>query len=386
MTDAAASGAPVPSGLLVVSQDAARGRDQVRLAQVLRYLADRGTSVELFLWEGGPLLDDLAASCRAVHVVEEMHGWRPARILQAAGRHRAADRLKGLRLRAHLRRRSRRLPVVYLHGAVAGRMLGYLDGARPVVAHLHDLAEGPDPLAGLLEAPDAELLLARIDAAVVPSPSLEPVVAQQAGLAPERVRVRREYGDTSVGRDQLGVPPDAAVVVAAGTEDWWRAPDPIVPIVWQVARRAETDVRLVWCCRHDEPEALWPLRHDLAAAGLEHRAQILPTAAAVDVLVLADVVLAVGRRGDLVPLADDLRFAGRPVVASDESGLAERLPGQAVEVPYLDLAAAVDAVLDVLGSGSGGRAPAPEAARWTGAGQLLADVGTLAALGRRPPP
>lgn len=375
-------------GVLVVSRDAARRPHQVRLLQVVRLLRARGVEVALVLWDGGPLLGDLRATGADVQVVDELHEWAPGRFLQRLGRHRSADRLRAVRLRWRLWRTRRRHPVVYVHGERAARLLAYLVGERVVVLHLPEAVAGPAGEVELLPAlspPDAALVLARVDGVVVPDAALVAPAVAATGLDPDRVRSRADYGDVEVGRDRLDLPPGARVLVGLGTADWWRAPDPLVPLLWRLVRRApELDLHLVWLCPADDPDVLWPLRHDLATAGLDDRVHLVSAGAPLDHLVLADVVLGVGRAADVEPYGADLVLAGRPVVVSDEGSVAAELDGLATVTPYLDVEAAAEAVLALLDRGRPPDGPGGRTGGWSGAGELLDAVAALAALGRRP--
>lgn len=377
---------PVPVGLLVISQDAGRGRDQLLLLQLVRHLRASGTAVRLFLWEGGPLLGELRATGAEVQVVHELHEWRPGRLLQRLGRHREADRARGVRLRWRLARKRRTHPLVYVHGARAGRLLGYLGGDRVVVSHLHELSAPSDGalLDGLLAEHDATLVLERSDAFVVPEASVVEPVARAAGVGRGQVHVQRDYGDAALGRAPLALPVDPVLLVAVGTSDWWRAPDQVVPLFWQLRRRLpDQPLHLVWLCEDDDRDALWPLRHDLANAGLEQVVSVVRTAAPIDQLVFADVVVAVGRARDLEPVLADLQLAGRPVVVSDDGEAGERLGPQAVVVPYLDLDAAAGAIERLLREPP--TTPSPAIATWAGADELVEALVELAHRGRRPP-
>lgn len=378
---------PDDLGLLLVSQDAGRGRHQLLLVQLLRHLAAEGVPTALVLWEGGPLLGELRAACPDVEVVDELHAWWPARLLQRLGRHLAADRLKGLRLRRRLRRR--RHEIVYVHGGRPARLVGYLDRTRPVVVHLHELEEVTDAeavpaaLAEVLGA-DAALVLGRADAAVVPEDHLVAPVAEATALPVERVQVQHEYGDVRMGRSALDLPEAATLLVAMGTSDWWRAPEQVVPLFWRLVERLPGhDLRLVWTCAEADAgaDALWPLRHDLAAAGLEGRVQVVPTDAPLDLLVLADVVLCVGRAADVQDHVPELLVAGRPVVVSDDGDLGRALGARAEVVPYLDLDAAAGATERLLAAAE---RPGRGAGR-SGAAELERTVRSLGGRGRRPP-
>jgi hypothetical protein len=364
--------------MLVVSQDAERGRHQLLLLQLLRHLAAEGVPASLVLWEGGPLLGEMRDACPDVVVVDELHEWKPGRLLQRLGRHREADGLKGLRLRHRLRRRPH--PFVYVHGGRPARLVGYLDARRPVVLHLPELEPGAD-VAAVRSAVgvDADLVLGRADGIVVAHADVAAVVATAASLASSQVAVVPTYGDRRAGRQALGVPAGATVLAAVGTGDWWRAPDQVVPLLWLLRKRLpDLGLRLRWLCAEDDPDGLWPLRHDLATAGLADVADVVVTTNPLDELLAADAVVAVGRGADLVPLLDDLVLAERPVVVSDEVA-ARHLGAQALLVPYLDLEAAVDALATALRAGPGPAQPGRTDSDGGGAAHLVEAVRRLAA-------
>lgn len=349
MSDTAAGGR-----VLLVAHDADRGAEQLFLLRLARWLATQpGVEVEVLLWQGGPLLADLRSTC-PVRVVDDLNRWWVARVLQLVGLRAVGARLKGLRLRAWMWRARRRSSRIFVHGASAGRVLAYAVGASlPVVAHLVD--EGR-PWTDLVAAEDWAALLRVSKGFVVPDEASRVVLVDDHGVDPARIRVEELFvpavgtgGRPAGGRQALGIPEGAVVVGATGTDDWWRAPEPVVPIVWQLCRRRpDLDVHVLWTCYDDDEDALWPLRHDVANAGLADRFHVVAAPSSLAHLELSDVVLLTSRPDAFRAVSLELGLAAKPVVCF-ENGVTERVLGDAaVAVPYLDLEAAADAVLGLL--------------------------------------
>jgi glycosyltransferase involved in cell wall biosynthesis len=338
-----------PRPLLLVGADAGRGADALFVLRLVRWLRAQGRPVEVLLWRGGPLLAQLRAQC-SVELVDDLNRWWLARILQVVGLRSVAARLKGLRLRWSLWRRTRGRTTVVL-GAEAGRIVGYLVGSPPFATVLWGGVEELDAIS----VEDRAVLLARsatvIAADQVGADELEAAGAPRGStvvVAPFLpVPASRAGGDAV--RRRLGLPDDAVVVAGAGTDDWWKAPDPFVVVAWEVQRRRpDLDLHFLWVCADDDPDGLWPLRHDVRAAGLEGRVHVATTVPLADPLSVADVVLVATRDASFRLVEHDVALAARPVVCADDGVVGDKLGDAALRVPYLDVDAMATAVLRVL--------------------------------------
>lgn len=334
-----------PNHLLVVAHDADRGAEQLFLLRMVAALRDQpGWEVEVLLWQGGPLLAQLR-TLAPVRVVDDLNRWWLARLLGLVGLRPLGARLKGLRLRAWMWRSARRFRVVLAHGARAGRPFAYAVRPLPVVVHLPG-----DGRAWEAEGEDWDTLVGAARGVVITEDAgrrrleelgVDRPVEQLPSVVPASV-------PASVGshrREQLGIPTDALLVGATGTEDWWRAPEPVVPVLWSlVQRRPDLDVHVLWACYEDDEEGLWPLRHDVRNAGLEDRVHIVAAASSLELLELCDLVLLATRPDTFRVVGVEVALAAKPVICFADGVADVALGDAAVSVPYLDVEAMGDAL------------------------------------------
>lgn len=356
--------------LVVVAEDAARTEDRFFLLYLLRWAArNRELDIDLFLWHGGPLLERFA-EVSDVHDLDDLNRWRLARLLERLRLRRLGQAVKGLRLRSWLRV-TRRADAVYVVGGEAARIVGYLPRhTAPLALHLLDAPAFPN---GLSES-DRQAVLGRAGMVLVGSEAVADELAAQ-GDVDEAVVARHDHAivvdadvltsDRPPTRASLGIPADAVVVAATGTADWWAAPDPFVLMAWEVRRRVpDLDPWFLWLAPAADDRELWPLRHDLANAGVGDRVVIVTHEAAVDLLDMADVFVLATREDTHRSLTLEAAVRAVPVVRTD-NGLVEELPGDVgVVVAALDLPALADAVADLVRD--------PERRRSTGEAQVSA--------------
>ncbi len=268
---------------------------------------------------------------------------------------RAADGARGTLLR---RRLARDDSPIWLAGASGARLLHYVPANRPVVVHHGEYADRPDhlpdltpeDLALLLERPDGwiaggeragdDLRSWGASAPVAVVPDLLLLDETQPDCAEVRTRLAAEHG----------IDPGSPLVVSSGSIDWWDTPDAFVQVAWEVHRRpGHEDVRFLWLGEHSDRRMLWPLRHDIAHAGLGEVVHVACTSTATSpVLTCADVVV-LSRRGTLTPT--DLR--GLEAIAASLvrwplNGEAPGRRGATTVVPALDDRAMAEAVIDRL--------------------------------------
>jgi glycosyltransferase involved in cell wall biosynthesis len=345
-----------PSGRLVaVTRDGALDGDQLFLLYFLRWLTG-ATQVEpdVLTWHEGILTGDLR-EISPVRAVEELDRWRPARVFEVLRIRRVAQALKGLRLRWWLLRRSR-ADVLYVNGLAAGRILGYLSRwSPPVVVHVHDLGELDDP--GLSDA-DRAVLAARTDRFVAASDDVARRLVDRLGVPEGRV-ARHDHFVAGVDllppsterptRAQLGIGDDELVVGGIGTADWWAAADQFVLLAWALRRaHPELAVRYLWIAGDEQERVLWPLRHDLANAGVDDVTTVGVGWRPLDYLAVMDVLVLATRVESQELIALEAAASDIVVVATDNLARTGAVADLALVVPYLDTDALVEAVATAL--------------------------------------
>lgn len=338
--------------LLVVTRDGTLSGDQLFLLHFLRWLvAETSVRAEVLTWEEGPLTDDLREIV-PVRVVAELDRWRPARFFEVLRIQRATQVLKSVRLRWWLHRR-RQVDLVYVNGARAARILGFLPASHPpVVVHVHDPAE-----LDTLDPADRALVRERTRRFVAAS---DEVVEALVDWGVDRAGIVRHdhflagadhlpASTRRPTRDDLGLDDDHLVIGGIGTADWWAAADHFVVLAWAL-RRARPDVglRFLWIAGDDDERVLWPLRHDLANAGVADVTVVGLGRRPLDYVAVMDVLVLATRVGTHDLIALEAAAAGVPVVATDNLAGHGTLAELAETVTYLDTDALVSAILSVV--------------------------------------
>jgi len=341
-----------PQRIVVVTRDGALSGDQLFLLYFLRWLT---TSTEVdsdvLTWHEGPLIADLR-EITTVQAIEELDHWRPARLFEILRIRRVAQALKGMRLRWWLHRR-RRADVLYVNGLEAARIVGYLGSSHPpVVVHVHDLSELESPR---LSDADQDLVAARTDRFIAASDAVAERLHHHLGVPTDRIRRHDHFvsgadqlppSTERPSRAQLGIGADDLVVGGIGTADWWAAADQFVLLAWALRRRMpDLALRFVWIAGADDPKVLWPLRHDLANAGVDDVTIVATGRRPLDYLAVMDVLVLATRVESQELMALEAAATDVAVVATDNLARTGAVTDLAVVVPYLDGDALVEAVV-----------------------------------------
>jgi glycosyltransferase involved in cell wall biosynthesis len=156
-------------------------------------------------------------------------------------------------------------------------------------------------------------------------------------------------------RRELGLPPEARIVLGCGTIDLRKGPDVFVNVARAVlldpAFAGESPLTcFVWVGQcHDENLQRWVL-HDAEINGLQDRIRFIGPRSTVALYYLAADLLALTSREDPCPLVNmEAMESGLPVVAFvDAGGAPEVLDDAGICVPYLDVGAMAVAVCRLL--------------------------------------
>jgi glycosyltransferase involved in cell wall biosynthesis len=259
----------------------------------------------------------------------------------------AANTLRSLRQRP-VRRWARRADVVYINSIVAADLARCAPPGARVVLHVHELELGT--LHGLIPGTDWNDLDRRIDLYVAAADCVRDHLVRNLGVADERIVVHKEFIDVDAvraTRPRLGRSA-GPIVGACGTLEWRKGPDLFVQVAARVHKR-RPDARFVWL--GGSPEATPDIERDARVLGLAESLRVLPpTDDPLPVLGSFDV-LALTSREDPFPLvALEASALEVPVVTfADNGGLQELLtPETGRLVPYLDLDAMADAIVELL--------------------------------------
>jgi glycosyltransferase involved in cell wall biosynthesis len=339
--------------IVVVTRDGHLGDERVFLLYFVRWLRDhvRG-GLEVLAWHDGPVLDRLRYA-GPVRVLDDLNAWRPARVFEVLRFRRAAQALKGARLRWWLLQR-RSADLVYVNSLDAARILGYLPRwPGRVVVHVHSRADVEDSV--LTEA-DRAVIRAHTDLFVAASDEVATLLRVDWDVPASQVVVHEYFVAGEDGpltspdpptRDELGLAPDDLVVGATGSPDWWAEPEQFVLVAWSLLdRRPDLPWRFLWLADDLDEHTLWPLRHDLRNAGVDDRTTIWSGPTPFDLLAVMDLLVLSTRREAQELLVYEAASAGAVVVATDNlTGIDDGETARVV--PYLDVDALVDAVIEL---------------------------------------
>lgn len=155
-------------------------------------------------------------------------------------------------------------------------------------------------------------------------------------------------------REQLKIPQEAWVVGASGTTDWRKGPDLFIQLARTIQQRyLEQPVHFIWVGGKKEGPDFETLWHDIKHAGLEAHIHFVGTHPnPLDYFALFDVFTLVSRE-DPFPLVNlELALLGKPIVCFDGAGGAKEFVQDdcGFVVPYLDIGAMADKVIELLNS------------------------------------
>jgi glycosyltransferase involved in cell wall biosynthesis len=343
--EAPATALPEPA-VLFVSHDACRAGAQLALLRLLRWLERRGGfRLLVLLKRGGELQPEFE---------------RVAELLPAPTDLAAVDGPELTGLRARLRAENVRL--IYSNTITNGDLLAVLGCPEiPVLSHVHELDYW---IRNRVPAAELEAVRARTDRFIGVSRAVEDCLTRVVGVEPARIERIYEYLDELPDADQavrdgertrreLGIPADAFVVGGCGTTDWRKGVDLFIVLAKLVARALpEAELRFLWVGGARTGEQAAPLLHDIERAGLARQLLLLGQTAEPLAQLAAIDVFALTSREDPFPIVNlEAAALGKPVVCFDRAGgAAEFVRDDAGRVvPYLDLAAMAERVVELAG-------------------------------------
>lgn len=245
--------------------------------------------------------------------------------------------------------------VLYLSSAQSGAVLRYLPlGRRTVVTHLHTVDRQADPP---LSPDKVDRLLAVTDVWLAVDQEVQAWAADGWNIDPNRINVVPAPADPRTwNRATTPTRSDQLRLGLAGGE-WFKRDYAAQLVQLLVRRRPELDLQLVWTRAVTTTDHLRPLLHDLERLGLDHTLE-LSTLPDGPLPVLDDIdALALTLPDEVAPwLVRDAVSRGVPIVCFDTHRDAHGVElGGGLVVPYPDVGAMAQAVLDIHGhEGSAG--------------------------------
>lgn len=355
--------------ILFVSHEGTLTGAPMMLLHFVRWLRENSTiSPRIVCLRGGPLAEQFAEVGPTTVLGDEV-GW--------PGTDAAEERLISLGMESAARWAQRRrvkptlasvagAEVVYLNSSASLRILHHLPQARTAIAHVHELQSA---FKWSLLPEDHELLRGRIDHFVAAADCVADNLVRRHGIDRGDVTRVYEFIDTTrvlasppEGRDavreRLGLPADATIVGGCGFADWRKGIDLFVQLARAAAERGRDDVHFVWLGLRAGGSEHEQLDFDIDKAGVGDRLHMVGLQQNPFEWYRAFDVFALTSREDPYPLVGlETSLLGVPMVCFEDSGgmvefvtrEAGTRGGQAgVVVPYLDVEAMSDAIIDLL--------------------------------------
>ncbi len=288
-----------------------------------------------------------------VVAVNEYRPRRPSTALRELGLARPAEMARSAGLRRRLSAGS-----VYLADVRAARLLHWAAPSVVVVGHLR---RGDDARCEDLGSLD-RVGLNRVDHWVVDDEAGADVVL---ALGIDAARITRFREDVDLDRlwpdvrassraerrtlleAAHGIPADVPLVCSGGHIDFWHQTDVFLQLCWSVRlARPGADIHFAWLAEDSTERMLWPLRHDIAHAGLDHCVHVVDREPPplLEGAAAADVFVRTNRHGQDKAELEAMDTVGVPTVEFERTGAMAR----SVTVPWIDVPGMREAVLTFL--------------------------------------
>ncbi len=250
--------------------------------------------------------------------------------------------------------------LAYLNTSASGWALELVPAETPVITHVHELGLQLD----VIERADRESLmqlLSRTARYVAVSAQVAAELRSRYNIGEHSIEVHRGFvpltneptrAELVAARETLGVPAGTPIVGCVGAVEWRKGADLFVQLAQRILSRQDggSDAVLVWVGAPNDHFWERAIAHDVAHLGLGGRVRFVggvqdprPLMRLMDVFVLPS-------RSDPFPLSClEAAALGTPLVCFDAGGMTEFLePRERLVVPYLDLDAMADRVVELL--------------------------------------
>lgn len=357
--------------LLAVSHEASPTGAPSVLALLLDWLsATQSLSIHTLLLEDGPLRPRFG-SVGSVSAVTDMPGAFTLGLLERgliAREHRGASRIPAAARYRSATARLKPFDIVYLNSITTLDVLPYLRGSPRVVAHIH---EGPVTISEWVRSRRPAKSDLQIDRWIAVNADAQAAIQALPGVDPSSVVLHYPFVDVTALRRaprtpqqlaqlriSLGIPPDAAVVVGAGSIERRKGADLMVQLAGAVSR--------AWGAEGPQPHFLWVggdrstaewrlLQADIERCGAGNMQVLGYREDPIPYFELADVFALTSREDPFPLVCLENAALGKPVVAYASSGIRELLenaghPADTGIIPYLDVQSMTQKILDLIRS------------------------------------
>jgi glycosyltransferase involved in cell wall biosynthesis len=257
----------------------------------------------------------------------------------------------------------RKVGLIYSNTVANGRVLEALSPLGcPILTHVHELEYSIRTYAG----EDFEYVKRHSDHFVVVSDAVRENLIIRHGIPEEKIEriygfvptMARPRADAPALKraiaTEIGIPENARIVGGCGTVDWRKGCDLFLQLALAIRARTPTfPVHLLWLGEKPPGEGFYALQHDLDHAGLTNFVHFIGSRAnPLDYIAAFDVFALVSREDPFPLVIMEAAALGVPTVCFDGGGGG----GEFVEadagclVPYLDLGAMAERVLELLDS------------------------------------
>jgi glycosyltransferase involved in cell wall biosynthesis len=348
--------------ILFISHDGNRTGAPFVLLHFLKWFREHANiPFMVLLRNGGPLEAEFAKLAPTMVFSKEIS--QPDGVLKRAQALIGGQELVKQRMIARLKKQylDASIGLIYSNTITNGEVLEVLsDLGCPVISHIHELEFW---IRYRTDPKNIKQVLSHTHHYIAGAEVAKENLIQNHGVHAERIDVIYECIPTeleasphsyALTRQQLGIPPDALVVGAAGTTDWRKAPDLFVQLANSVHRRCRPrTVHFIWVGGETQGRRFEELWHDVRCAGLQDRVHFVGARTNyLDYLACFDVFTLVSRE-DCFPLVMlEAGLFSKPIVCFDAAGGAKEFVETdcGFVIPYLDVEAMAEKVTMLLKS------------------------------------
>jgi glycosyltransferase involved in cell wall biosynthesis len=340
--------------VLFISHEASRTGAPIVLLHFLRWLRAHATlDFEILLAEDGPLRGEFERLAPVSVLPSWTDGMTPGQLLARLRRRLALSRAGTTRWDA-----------VYSNTVANGWVLDALQfHSAPVISHIHELESVID----YYGAANLSKVKRHTRQYVACAQAVKDNLVHRHGIPPAVIEGVHEFIPVPPGIDarsadvtapiraELGLPPDALVVGAAGSPDWRKGVDLFIHLAHAVrSRRPDLPTHFVWVggdpSGRDREDRI---QHDIRSLDLQGRTHFVGSRGApLDWFALFDVFALTSREDPFPLVCLEAASLGKPIVCFDGAGGEKEFVEDdcGYVVPHLDIDVMADRIVMLLES------------------------------------
>ena len=354
--------------ILFVSHDANRAGSQLLLLQLLRLLKERGVPMHLLLCNGGTLEDDFAQTITITRLYQQdsvSENFISGKILKKINLHRLYEQHSAQKENDRIIQEleAQNIGLVFVNSIANARV--YYETLRflhhlPLVLFVHELAMSAKiythekHLSFLLNKTDHLIAVSKAVANYYVKKYDFPIqhVSTFTLIDHDHVDERLKTVQTQLLEKTYRIPSDAIVVGGCGNAEWRKGNDIFNWIARTVIKKTTPlPVYFVWVGAGPQHDIYDLIESDIRQMGLSDRIILIPpTPQALDYINRFDILLLSSREDPYPLVVLEAALQEIPVVCFEDAGGAPELieADAGFVVPYLDIPAASDAVIQLV--------------------------------------